>query len=82
MPVDTAPQVRKWLNRLKQTMYEIDLAFDRGDRDQLLRCAKQLVVDAPHFVTAIATYYFPRQRAPHVDRSYGLFPPTPPQRYP
>jgi hypothetical protein len=80
MTNDTARHVRKYIFDTKDTMYQIDLAFERGDRDLLLRLAKQLVVTAGHLANAIARYYFPTRTKPDVDRSWGFFPPSAPPR--
>ncbi len=78
MVPDCAPHVRKHGNAVRQTMYDFDMAIDRGDRDLALRLAKQLIVETGHLAAAVASWYFPKRKPFIVDPSWGLFPPTPP----
>lgn len=74
----TAPHVRKHIEGARQTLYELQMAFDDGDRDLLLRLSKQLIIVAGHLANAVARYYWPARSRTPVDRSWGFFPPSAP----
>lgn len=66
------------MNHASQTLYDMGMSFDRGDRAELQRLAKELVIITGHLSVAIAGWYFPSRSNSTVDRSRGLFPPSAP----